>query len=156
MMQTSIDRDLVLDFFLTISKAEYALKNADFCTGDEKGVNPDWNKFGSEISKYENQWSCNFLSAIEYYINFPPDKQILLQGCLSWDSSLPSYSTSIENALILVRRVRNNLFHGAKYNSQQSNETNRNEALLRKGIIIVDELALAHHLVSIKYQQASI
>lgn len=58
---------------------------------------------------------------------------------LDWDSQRPNASTEIARLLLLVRRVRNNLFHGGKCNERVAEETARNEKLLRHGIIILTE-----------------
>ncbi len=48
---TTINRDLVLEFFLVLSRMEFALKLVGFAVGDEKRVNPDWDGFAKEVSK---------------------------------------------------------------------------------------------------------
>ncbi len=67
----------------------------------------------------------------------PPYKQVLRNGYLHWESAPPVGATEIEKVLLLVRRVRNNLFHGGKYNAQSHEETARNEELLCQGIRIL-------------------
>ncbi len=48
MEYTSINRDLVLDFFLVLSRMEFALKLVGYTNGDEKNVSPDWDSFAKD------------------------------------------------------------------------------------------------------------
>ena len=137
--KTSINRDLVLDFFLVLSRMEFALKLGGYCIGDNSRVLPDWDSFANEISKsFSSKDDERLSSAIDYYLGHPPQKQILRDGRLDWASTPLNNISEIEQAIVLVRRVRNNLFHGGKYNGQSHNETERNEALLQMGIIIIE------------------
>jgi hypothetical protein len=52
-------------------------------------------------------------------------------GRLDWAAAIPIDKSELVRALILARRVRNDLFHGGKYNPQTHEETERNERLLR-------------------------
>ena len=138
---TSIDRDLVLEFFLVLSRVEFALKVTGYASGSRKGVSPDWEKFGREIrGKFYVEKTKELVEACDFYLGNPPQKQCLDQyGQLDWVHSLDQNLSTPEKLQILVRRVRNNLFHGGKYNQQLNEETARNEQLLRNGIIILLE-----------------
>ncbi len=46
-----INTGLLLEFFLTFARAEYALKNSGFAKGDERQVSPDWDGFAVSIKK---------------------------------------------------------------------------------------------------------
>ena len=155
--RTSLNRELVLDFFLVLSRMEFALKLEGYSTGDDKTVKPDWDSFAKDISK---SFSCEnneaLSTAIDYYLAYPPQKQILDKGQLSWVSSLPNNTTEIEKVIILVRRVRNNLFHGGKYNGQVHEETERNELLLQMGITIIKEAIHCSQKVEKAYNGSAI
>lgn len=155
--QTSIDRDLVLDFFLVLSRMEFALKLAGYVTGNEKKVSPDWDKFGKDIRvSFDRAPNETVSNALAYYLSVPPDKQVLIDGRLDWIPAVPTDGTEIERALILIRRVRNNLFHGGKYNSQAHTETARNQQLLEMGICILKQAMRILPNVQKAYDGASI
>ena len=155
--QTSINRDLVLDFFLVLSRMEFALKLAGYAKGDEKNVSPDWIKFGKDISlSFDSKADQTVSKALQYYLSIPPDKQVLKDGRLDWVSAVPTDETEIERTLILIRRVRNNLFHGGKYNAQAHSETARNEELLKMGICVLKQAMQILPNVQAAYDGASI
>lgn len=155
--RTTINRDLVLEFFLVLSRLEFALKVTGFASGSETDVKPNWEGFAKEIREsFNKEESPQVEEACNYYLDIPPQKQVLHDGALSWSSALPSNTTDIEKLLILVRRVRNNLFHGGKYNSQGHEETARNELLLRYGIIILKASMILVPQVEAAYRGAAI
>jgi len=56
------------------------------------------------------------VEGIKYLLEHPPKKQAIIRGTLSWQDSQPDRnSPMLQNLLVLVRRVRNNLFHGGKF-----------------------------------------
>ena len=146
---TAIDRQLVLDFFLCFSRFEFALKVSGYARGDASQVSPDWDRFAAEIhDTFEKDRTQALAQACESYLLNPPKKQVLANGSLAWSTDLPVDSTRQPELLIsLVRRVRNNLFHGGKYSGALHEETARNEELLRGGLTILDEcLRINPHL----------
>jgi len=154
---TQLDRELVLDFFLTLSRIEFALKVTKYAKGNTSRAKPDWDKFGRDIKDHFNikrdeklEASCN------YYLKLPPQKQILKNNKLTWVDAIPEGLSDPELLLVYVRRVRNNLFHGGKYNIQAPDETERNEELLKSGIRIIHEALKCELNVWGAYQQASI
>ncbi|MBK0795138.1 hypothetical protein GZV14_28120, partial [Escherichia coli O25b:H4-ST131] len=54
---------------------------------------------------------------------------------LVWDDSLPQEKDLAKFLFLLIRRVRNNLFHGGKFNGKWF-EPERSEALLQHGLVI--------------------
>jgi hypothetical protein len=154
---TQLDRELVLDFFLTLSRIEFALKVTNYAQGNTSRAKPDWDKFGRDIKDHFNikrdeklEASCN------YYLKLPPQKQIFQNSKLTWVDAIPEGLSDPELLLVYVRRVRNNLFHGGKYNIQARDETERNEELLKSGISILHEALKCESNVWGAYQQASI
>lgn len=156
-INTSIDRQLALEFFLVLSRVEFALKTSGYARGDDQGVNPDWDRFAYDLRKIFNPQANEELKiACEYYLMFPPQKQILETGVLSWCHSLPNTASKIETILLLIRRVRNNLFHGGKYNIQAADETERNEFLLKAALCILKETMRLIPDVRRSYEMAAI
>jgi hypothetical protein len=143
--QTSIERDLVLDFFLRFSRFEFALKVSGFASGDHERVAPDWDRFAQHVAAgFDPSRTPKLARATRYYLNNPPMKQVLVDGLLAWSTDLPAKDDKAQLLIALVRRVRNNLFHGGKYNAEMHEETARKRELLRGGICILEE-CLRHH-----------
>jgi hypothetical protein len=95
-------------------------------------------------------------NACEYYLLDPPKKQVLANGSLAWSTDLPvDPARETELLIALVRRVRNNLFHGGKYNAALHEETARNEELLRGGMLILDECLRVRPQVRAAFEAAA-
>ena len=157
MEYTSINRDLVLEFFLVLSRMEFALKLAGYANGDEKSVSPDWDGFARDISEaFDSETDQQVAVAFNYYLGHPPHKQVLNNGVLDWKLAFPENGSEVAKALLLVRRVRNNLFHGGKYNAQAHEETARNEELLSMGITLLREAMRVSPEVQQAYEGAAI
>lgn len=62
---------------------------------------------------------------------------MIKNGLIAWDDSRPQTDSRADELLIYVRRVRNNLFHGGKFNGHWF-EPERSEPLLRYSIAILD------------------
>lgn len=152
---TGIDRCLLFDFFLVFSRTEYALKNGGFSKGDERRVDPDWEMFSASIKDvFDKDKSRELSDAFNYMLQSPPKKQVLRQNKLYWDENIPNGNlANIEKVLILVRRIRNNLFHGGKHNDAN---TDRNELLLKSSLAIIRECILLHPIVKETYDEAII
>ena len=112
-----VNRELLLEFFLTFSCFEFALKSAGFAIGDENSVSPDWDGYADSIKNVFNKAvNENLLNASNHLLDNPPMKQCRLPNGLAWNANMPSNNlTETEVILLLVRRVRNNLFHGGKH-----------------------------------------
>lgn len=76
-------------------------------------------------------------NAIDYILGYPPKKQVIRDGALEWDDATPNASSSSDLILLYVRRVRNNLFHGGKFNGRWF-DPERSEELLRHSLTILD------------------
>ncbi len=133
-----INRCLVFKFFCVLSRMEFALKVTGYVI--KNTVKPDWGKFAGEIkNSFNPKINENLSAACHYYFDYPPKKQVFSNETLGWECQSPTGQSDIENLILLVRRVRNNLFHGGKYNSPNNDENARNEELLRHGICILEE-----------------
>lgn len=54
--------------------------------------------------------------AIEYILKEPPKKQFIVNGSIEWRDIAPQSNSNAEILFQYIRRVRNNLFHGGKFN----------------------------------------
>ncbi len=139
--ELGVDKELLFEFFLRFSRFEFALKAMGFAQGDLEGVRPDWPGYASSLrGRFDKTFSKPLLGACDFILNNPPHRQILVDGRLAWNTQaqLPG-EHEVEFLLRMVRGVRNNLFHGGKYNIAVHEDTNRSEALLRSSLLILDE-----------------
>lgn len=145
------DGNLVLKFLAAFARFEYALKRAGYLSGDEKGCFPDWGKFQAEHgTEFSGLYLEGLAEAKHYLSSFFPKKLIVREGSMAWSESLPPHGrSSLEFQAIMVRRVRNNLFHGEKTSifvgrdgmakgPAVIGEPSRNELLLRCCLVLLE------------------
>lgn len=153
--ETRADRDLLLEFFLTFSRFEYALKGSGLFkrTNPQRNdplrppeAQPDWDTFAISLRcAFQSDRTETLRRACEYILDSPPWKQVISNDAVSWETPVrPSHESDVEFLLRMVRCVRNNLFHGGKHNIEVHEDTERTEMLLKSSLTILDEcLALA-------------
>jgi len=153
-----VDRELLLEFFLTFARAEFALKNSGFVTGGEDSALPHWDKFANTIKdQFKKNKTKELEAAVDYIMLNPPMKQVLRDGSLMWEANLPNDGMPETQVLfVLVRRIRNNLFHGGKHNLEVFEDTERTTQLLRSALLIVQESVSVLPNVKAAYDQAAI
>lgn len=164
---TRVNQKLLFDFFLTFSRFEYALKASDFFqqlnTKSNKcyrpsDAKPDSDRFASSLREaFRANKNDELQQACEYILDSPPWRQVIINDAVAWETPIrPKHESDIEFLLRMVRCVRNNLFHGGKYNLEVHEDTERTEQLLRSALIILKEcLALAPR-VNRAFHQAAI
>jgi hypothetical protein len=140
-----VSKELTTEFFGVFMRMEYALKQAGFIKR-ERGGDPDWDRFARDIAaRFDAIDNPQFRQAVAYIIQEPPRKQIWTEsdegeGYLEWKNSPPDPNLSAaEQALLMVRRVRNNLFHGIKLWSGGSGERSagRDQQLIESSLCIL-------------------
>ena len=153
-----VNPDLLLEFFLTFARAEFALKNSGFVKGNEREVSADWDGFTASIkSSFTKDKSDDLVQAVNYILDNPPMKQVLRKNTLMWEANVPDGNlTEIEVLIWLVRRIRNNLFHGGKHNIALFEDTERTTRLLKSSLIIIQECLLLAPHVKTTYDEATI
>ena len=128
--------DLAAELFRTFARFEYALKATGFHKGD--GVaEPNWRSFAETIPQvFTDPDDAVLREATRYILEHPPKKQMILDGMLNWTVAAPNTDLEPDLVLIYVRRVRNNLFHGGKFNGRWF-EPERSEQLLRHSLVVL-------------------
>lgn len=135
-MDDDLDR-LAADMFRTFARFEYALKAAGFHNGNG-AAKPNWRAFATTVTGlFDDPRSEGFSEAIEYILGHPPKQQVIAGGILSWSDALPDTNLKSDLVLQYVRRVRNNLFHGGKFNGRWF-EPERSERLLNSSLVILE------------------
>lgn len=124
------------NLFHAFSRTEYALKAAGYNNGDG-AAEANWRKFALEVDGLiANPTTKDLREAIDFFFNAPPKKQVIVGGVIQWEISEPTTNSQADKLLIYVRRVRNNLFHGGKFNGHWF-EPERSEPLLRHSLTIL-------------------
>lgn len=139
---------LASEFFREFARHEYCLKAVGL-RKKGKTAEADWLSYAKEqeiLSLFKNPQPSEFADAVKYYLKEPPNKQIVRDGNLEWDSTLPAHKNNAELILLLVCRARNNLFHGGKFNGHWF-EPQRSTELLSHGLAILATCVQAHSAV---------
>lgn len=130
------DRHLAWQFFVFFSRFEYALRRCSKYLTPE--AQPNWDRFSSSNNaEFLKQSSPELLAAIDYFKKFPPQKQVQVDGQLTWSasSSYDERNPLLVWLLTAVRRVRNNLFHGGKFHGFPIAEPSRDRDLVGNAIV---------------------
>lgn len=135
------DRLLAIQFFLFFSRFEYALKCLRrIKSGNTNFPTADWDGYARSR---ESVWlkakeNADFREALAFMDAAPPKKQFFSKGELHWSPNpRAGEPASLGKALFYVRTVRNNLFHGSKFDSANGTEASRDRELLKRCITIL-------------------
>jgi len=133
--QTRADRDLLLTFFLTFARFEYALKASGLFKRDNRQRNPlrpreaepDWDTFAVSLRDlFQIQKSEPLQNACEFILTCPPWKQVVINNVIDWETPVrPQEESNIKFILRMIRCIRNNLFHGGKHSFDVHEDTPR-------------------------------
>lgn len=142
-MNAEKDRELdrlAFEFLKLFARYEYALKMMGYVGQYSNGnIFADWDRFANEVGRcILDEPSTCVKEAIEYLYNKPPKRQVLKNGLVEWEE----VNASERSAQILfrhIRRVRNNLFHGGKFNGRWF-APDRSETLMRHSITVLKAL----------------
>jgi hypothetical protein len=152
-----LDHDLLFEFFLTIARFEFALKAAGYVTGDLREAKPDWPRFGASLDLCAVCLNQNCAAAVDYLGLHPPWRQVVTGDGLAWDSTVGfARLERMDQVLDLIRRVRNNLFHGGKFNDEVHSGPGRNELLLRHSLAVLHRCLELSQSVAASYDTAAL
>ena len=146
---------LMLDFFITFSRFECALKTSNFATGDAERVSANWDTFIASIRPtFNKDKSAELKQAVDYLIQHPPRIQMFEHGQLGWRERIFQNNDHEINKLSLsIRDIRNNLFHGGKFNGNYQEDISRNYILLKNSIIILNDWLSLSEPVRVNFLQ---
>ena len=114
---------------------EYALKVA----GHNRGNGPaeaDWSKFARSIEKAIDDRPLEIAESVEFILTQPPKKQYISNNKLEWRDLPANTGSQVDDLFIYIRRIRNNLFHGGKFNGRWF-APERSEQLMSAALIIM-------------------
>lgn len=148
LLETRVNRELLLEVFLSFARFEYALKATGLFVQHPENAQcpltaePDWDPFAVTLRGVFNAKKNDELTQACWLLSeSPPNRQVIVNGASAWEPPVSDRTLSeIELLLRMVRWVRNNLFHGGKHGSIGVHETReRTEALLRSSLMVLDE-----------------
>lgn len=132
---------LAIDFFIVFSRFECALKRSgQYAIGNDDRVDPDWDGFARDLGP-------DFLSDViaqgiaPVLIGKPPKKQVkLADGTLGWKDTGAVKNTA--DLFLAIRRARNNLAHGAKYQDGGAGHADFVEGSERDDVLLGQSMAV--------------
>ena len=138
-MERQLD-DLAFCFFKLFAQYESTMKERNFFHGGSKsrGIVVDWDRFANEVVGPEfikdlGENTC----AASYILKNPPMKQVVnASGKIIWED-VSSNDQSVQVLFGHICRVRNNLFHGAKFNGTWF-DPERSKILLQSSLAILE------------------
>lgn len=131
-MLEGTDKTKIIEFFGLISRMEYAVTLTGYKNTRSKQMKVDWMGFAKAMNgKLINLGSLSVSYAIHYLVTNPP-KEFLSD--MTWGTRNYDTDLSIDaRAILAAKDVRNNLFHGMKY---ENPERHRNNELLAAAITV--------------------
>jgi hypothetical protein len=136
----NVPRALTLEFMATFSRFEFALKKSGYARGDDSQVSPNWDAFANDVAKLDAAILATVLGTCQYLQQHPPKKQVLDNGLLRWVDRQGTSGSAIGDALLSVRTVRNNVFHGGKFPDGIITDPLRDEQLISDCLAVLNAL----------------
>jgi hypothetical protein len=136
-----VNSRLICDFLAIFSRIEYSLKaTIKYADNRSTKVDPSWDRFANEIhERFLQIDDIELKSAVNYLVDNPPKKQILDDDKLIFkEQEIDQNQKLTQQILLMVRTVRNNLFHGGKYHP---NTEGRDELLIKHSLKVLSECA---------------
>jgi len=138
-MTSELD-SLAFDLFKLFAQYEYALKAMGYGRAKREGqAEPDWDRFAKEVGCLVlGLEDPSIAGARQYLFDQPPKRQVWVDGTVQWAPA----STSERTAQTLfgnIRRVRNNLYHGGKFNGRWF-DPDRSRELIGHALVILRAL----------------
>ncbi len=147
--------NITYDFFIAFSRMEFALKHSGYAKADNRrNAMADWDKFADDNDKafqqkFADKKNKSLIIATNYLFDTPPKRLKYISGELNWEKRDIIKNRTLKELLIIVRGVRNNLFHGSK--KLAITEQSRNRDLLNYGLIILNECLIIDRNVRQKF-----
>lgn len=136
-MNNQLDQ-LAFSFFKLFARYESSLKENNFFQFRNGKILVDWDRFANEVI------GSNFIEElgdkVEYanlILNEPPNRQVVNnEGRIIWQE-VSNQDKSVQSLFGHISRVRNNLYHGAKFNGTWF-APERSQALLNASLEILE------------------
>lgn len=155
MEKSDID-SLCFEFFREFSRYEYCLKVTQLQQKTDGDAMANWDWYAKDVEHvFASPKDPRFVAAIDYFTQHPPKKQVVKDGALTWDETPLQEKRVALKIFVLIRRIRNNLFHGGKFNGQWF-EPESSEALIQHALIILRACGQSHPEVRKAYESKAL
>ena len=136
-MENKLDQ-LALKFFKLYAQYEFFLKENKYFEERRGTIIVDWDRFvNQQIGPDFLDKMGDLRPSAEYILENPPKKQVVNEnGVIIW-SDVPNNERSVQVLFGHISRIRNNLFHGAKFNGTWFSPE-RNLKLISDGVIVLE------------------
>ncbi|HIH7261279.1 hypothetical protein ACM7T9_00240 [Pseudomonas aeruginosa] len=136
---------LAFRFFKIFAQFEYALKAMGYGRASRNdAAEADWDRFSNEVGVVLlGEQDANIAGAVEYLFQNPPKRQVWVNGMAEW-REVGNDERSPQTLFAHIRRVRNNLYHGGKFNDRWL-APDRSIELISNSLLLLDYLAQSNH-----------
>lgn len=133
-------QDAAFDFFFWFSRFEFCLKQHAYLKSDDPGkkAESNWDKF---VKRNRNAYVPS--PSARALIDAKPRQQVVAANAgLGWkELQFEANEYDLQKVTLLLRLVRNNLFHGGKHGEPGWDDPERTLQLLNQCRVVLDELA---------------
>ena len=132
--------EIVFQFFISFARIECALKNSLTFATSNLPTQPNWELFLKTIKPLTDYSSnASIKKAKDYILNNPPQIQTKTATAIEWTEREFQQNEPEENKLLQhIKDVRNNLFHGGKFNGIYKIDESRNYILINSSLTILN------------------
>jgi hypothetical protein len=133
--------ELACDFLAVFSRMEHALKATGTYAMDSGGkAAAKWDGFANAIDEpFRAIGDAGFIAAVDYLLTRPPRKQVFENGAVRFvDQAIDTKQRKVQQTLLMIRSVRNNLFHGGKHLPGGEMEPGRNRLLVSHSLTVLN------------------
>lgn len=147
--------ELACEFLAVFSRMEYALKaTPPYARDAGSTVEAWWDRFANDLdSAFRAIPDETVGAAVDYLLSHPPRKQVVRDGAVAFvDQTIDAKQAKAQQVLLMVRTVRNNLFHGGKHYPDGELEPGRNELLVSHSLTVLKCFASLSEPVKHSYE----
>ncbi len=136
-MNEQLDQ-LAFSFFKLFARYESSLKERGFFQSRNGKILVDWDRFANEVV------GGNFMEELgdkaenaQYILSEPPKRQVINEASQIVWQEVSNQERSVQTLFGHISRVRNNLYHGAKFNGTWF-DPERSKALLGASLEVLE------------------
>jgi len=138
----TIPRELVFEFFAIFARMEYALKLVPrFRRPGNGDAKANWTAFANEIAPNFAPTGNQQLRDAVQYLTVPGLRYYsVVADVLDWHPFPVAGDTEALRTINLIKQLRNNLFHGAKFAQDPNSNPDRERKLVELSIVLLEHM----------------
>jgi hypothetical protein len=105
-----------------------------------KNVEVDWDSFEKDYREVILVIANNSDKHTKYLLTNPPKKMCVKDNLITFDRTVTD--DAAKELMISLRAIRNNLFHGGKFDGEELSGSERNMTLLKSAIFVLRKFEL--------------